>query len=109
MALHCSKNAGSQKALEILESAILTIAEISENERDKLIKKHMVVILPLILMEKFMSGSCLSMLTNLIHVLYGILINKVDVVSFLIPLFIYLCFLYRSSASLSPKNVFLTP
>ncbi|KAI5683411.1 hypothetical protein M9H77_04639 [Catharanthus roseus] len=44
MALHCSKNAGSQKALEILESAILTIAEISENERDKLIKKHMVSI-----------------------------------------------------------------
>lgn len=44
MALHCSKLAGSEKGLAVLESSVLSIAEISENERDKLIKKTMVSI-----------------------------------------------------------------
>lgn len=42
MALHCSKNPGREKGSTVLESSILKIAEMSENERDKLIKKHMV-------------------------------------------------------------------
>ncbi|KAL3529546.1 hypothetical protein ACH5RR_008868 [Cinchona calisaya] len=44
MALHCSKKVGWEKGSAVLESSILRIAEISENERDKLIKSHMVSI-----------------------------------------------------------------
>nr|XP_027123123.1 serine/threonine-protein kinase ATM isoform X2 [Coffea arabica] len=44
MALHCSKKTGWKKGSAVLESLILRIAEISENERDKLIKRHMVSI-----------------------------------------------------------------
>nr|GMC69889.1 serine/threonine-protein kinase ATM isoform X2 [Ipomoea batatas] len=42
MALHCSKNPEREKGSTVLESSILKIAEMSENERDKLIKKQMV-------------------------------------------------------------------
>lgn len=42
MALHCSKKPGQEKGAVVLQSSILRIAEISENERDRLIKKHMV-------------------------------------------------------------------
>ncbi|CAN0900398.1 Serine/threonine-protein kinase ATM [Linum grandiflorum] len=44
MALHCSKMTGWERGTFVLESSILQLAEISENERDKLIKKHMVSI-----------------------------------------------------------------
>ncbi|XP_022845090.1 serine/threonine-protein kinase ATM isoform X2 [Olea europaea var. sylvestris] len=44
MALYCSKKAGWEKGSEALESLILSIAEISEQERDELIKKQMVSI-----------------------------------------------------------------
>ncbi|CAN1347706.1 Serine/threonine-protein kinase ATM [Linum perenne] len=44
MALHCSKMTGWERGTYVLESSILQLAEISENERDKLIKKHMVSI-----------------------------------------------------------------
>ncbi|XP_050221682.1 serine/threonine-protein kinase ATM isoform X2 [Mercurialis annua] len=49
MALHCSKSPGWDKAALVLQSLILQFAEISENERDKLIKKHMVSIVSHIL------------------------------------------------------------
>lgn len=42
MALHCSKKPGSDKGSGVLGTSILQIAEISEHERDELIKKHMV-------------------------------------------------------------------
>ena len=42
MAQHCSKKSGWEKGAVVLQSSILHLAEISENERDKLIKKHMV-------------------------------------------------------------------
>lgn len=42
MALHCSKRSGWEKGAVVLQSSILHLAEISENERDKLIKKYMV-------------------------------------------------------------------
>lgn len=42
MALHCSKKSGSENGAAVLQSSILSIAKISENERDILIKKHMV-------------------------------------------------------------------
>ncbi|CAI9106195.1 OLC1v1005280C2 [Oldenlandia corymbosa var. corymbosa] len=44
MALHCSKRAGWEKGMIVLESSVLSIAEISEDERDVLIKRHMVSI-----------------------------------------------------------------
>ncbi|KAJ7956242.1 Serine/threonine-protein kinase ATM [Quillaja saponaria] len=44
MALHCSEKPGSEKGALVLQSSILQFAEISEHERDKLIKKHMVAI-----------------------------------------------------------------
>lgn len=40
--LRCSKKAGWEKGSAVLESLILDIAKISETERDKLIKTHMV-------------------------------------------------------------------
>ncbi|KAF5476799.1 hypothetical protein F2P56_003496 [Juglans regia] len=49
MALHCSKRSGWEKGAVVLQSLILHLAEISENERDKLIKKHMVSIVSYIL------------------------------------------------------------
>lgn len=42
MALHCSKKSGWEKGAVVLQSSILHVAEISEDERDKLIKKYMV-------------------------------------------------------------------
>ncbi|KAJ0106487.1 hypothetical protein Patl1_18038 [Pistacia atlantica] len=45
MALHCSERSGNGMAAMVLQSSILHLAEISENERDKLIKKHMVCFL----------------------------------------------------------------
>lgn len=42
--LRCSKKAGWEKGSAVLESLILDIAKISETERDKLIKTHMVSI-----------------------------------------------------------------
>ncbi|XP_031372225.1 serine/threonine-protein kinase ATM isoform X2 [Punica granatum] len=44
IALHCSRGAGSEKGGEALQRFILQFAEISETERDKLIRKHMVSI-----------------------------------------------------------------
>ncbi|KAI3454494.1 hypothetical protein Pfo_011157 [Paulownia fortunei] len=44
MALHCSKKAGWDKGSRVLGTSILRIAEISEHERDELIKKRMVSI-----------------------------------------------------------------
>ncbi|XP_044477149.1 serine/threonine-protein kinase ATM isoform X3 [Mangifera indica] len=44
MALHCSERPGNEMAAMVLQSSILHLAEISEDERDKLIKKHMVSI-----------------------------------------------------------------
>ncbi|XP_048228650.1 serine/threonine-protein kinase ATM isoform X3 [Ricinus communis] len=49
MALHCSKRPGWDKGALVLQSSILHFAEISENERDKLIKQHMVSIVSHIL------------------------------------------------------------
>jgi ataxia telangiectasia mutated family protein len=49
MAQHCSKKSGWEKGAVVLQSSILHLAEISENERDKLIKKHMVSIVSNIL------------------------------------------------------------
>ncbi|KAM3751704.1 hypothetical protein ACB098_04G130100 [Castanea mollissima] len=49
MALHCSKKSGWEKGAVVLQSSILCLAEISESERDKLIKKHMVSIVSHIL------------------------------------------------------------
>lgn len=45
MALHCSERPGNEMAAMVLQSSILHLAEISEDERDKLIKKHMVCFL----------------------------------------------------------------
>uniref|UniRef100_A0A803L8L9 non-specific serine/threonine protein kinase n=1 Tax=Chenopodium quinoa TaxID=63459 RepID=A0A803L8L9_CHEQI len=44
MVLYCSKMAGWEKGSAALQSKILHFAEISEDERDMLIKKHMVTI-----------------------------------------------------------------
>lgn len=44
MALLCSKRSGWEKGSAVLQRKILSLAEISEEERDKLIKKHMVTI-----------------------------------------------------------------
>ncbi|XVF09293.1 hypothetical protein REPUB_Repub07fG0080200 [Reevesia pubescens] len=41
MTLHCSKSSGFEKGAMVLQNSILHLAEISENERDKLIKKNM--------------------------------------------------------------------
>ncbi|KAK1363096.1 serine/threonine-protein kinase ATM, partial [Heracleum sosnowskyi] len=49
MALHCSKNSGRESGAALIQSSILSIAEMSENERDQLIKKHMVSIVSNIL------------------------------------------------------------
>ncbi|GMH31457.1 hypothetical protein Nepgr_033300 [Nepenthes gracilis] len=49
MALHCSRKPGWEKGTLVLQSSILRIAEISEDERDRLIKKHMVSIVSYIL------------------------------------------------------------
>ncbi|KAL9337902.1 hypothetical protein Peur_069671 [Populus x canadensis] len=43
--LHCSKRSGWERGAKVLQSSILCLAELSESERDKLIKKHMVSIL----------------------------------------------------------------
>jgi len=42
MALLCSKRSGWEKGSAVLQRKILSFAEISEEERDKLIKRHMV-------------------------------------------------------------------
>ncbi|KAK7354055.1 hypothetical protein VNO80_19511 [Phaseolus coccineus] len=49
MALHCSKKPGSEKGTVVLQSSILHFAQITEKERDKLIKRHMVSIVSCIL------------------------------------------------------------
>ncbi|XP_019416969.1 PREDICTED: serine/threonine-protein kinase ATM isoform X2 [Lupinus angustifolius] len=49
MALHCSNKPGSERGTLVLQSSILHFAQISENERDKLIKRHMVSIVSCIL------------------------------------------------------------
>ncbi|XP_027942226.1 serine/threonine-protein kinase ATM [Vigna unguiculata] len=49
MALHCSKTPESEKGTLVLQSSILQVAQISEKERDKLIKRHMVSIVSCIL------------------------------------------------------------
>lgn len=42
MALHCCEKHNKDDVAAVLRSSILQIADISENERDGLIKKHMV-------------------------------------------------------------------
>lgn len=49
MALHCSNQSESERGAMVLQKKILRFAEISEDERDKLIKKHMVSIVSHIL------------------------------------------------------------
>ncbi|KAK6920707.1 Phosphatidylinositol 3-/4-kinase, catalytic domain [Dillenia turbinata] len=49
MVLHCSKMSESEKGALVLQSSILQIAEMSEDERDLFIKKHMVSIVSHIL------------------------------------------------------------
>ncbi|CAJ1975135.1 unnamed protein product [Sphenostylis stenocarpa] len=49
MALHCSKKPTSEKGTVVLQSSILHFAQISEKERDKLIKRHMVSIVSCVL------------------------------------------------------------
>ncbi|XVF54114.1 hypothetical protein PTKIN_Ptkin05aG0154900 [Pterospermum kingtungense] len=49
MTLHCSKSSDFEKGAMVLQNYILHLAEISENERDKLIKKNMVSIVSHIL------------------------------------------------------------
>ncbi|KAB2013879.1 hypothetical protein ES319_D09G187000v1 [Gossypium barbadense] len=49
MTLHCSKSSGFEKGAMVLQNSILHFAEISESERDKLIKKNMVSIVSHIL------------------------------------------------------------
>ncbi|CAB4280796.1 unnamed protein product [Prunus armeniaca] len=49
MALHCSKKSGWEKGADVLQNSILHLAQISENERDKIIKKNMVSIVSHIL------------------------------------------------------------
>ncbi|XP_011028561.1 PREDICTED: serine/threonine-protein kinase ATM [Populus euphratica] len=44
IALHCSKRSGWERGAKVLQSSILCLTELSESERDKLIKKHMVSI-----------------------------------------------------------------
>ncbi|XP_038683516.1 serine/threonine-protein kinase ATM isoform X2 [Tripterygium wilfordii] len=56
MALHCSRRSGWEKGASILEGSILHLAEISEVQRDRLIKKHMVSIVSHI----FSLTSCMS-------------------------------------------------
>ncbi|XP_010243049.1 PREDICTED: serine/threonine-protein kinase ATM isoform X1 [Nelumbo nucifera] len=48
MAMHGSRKSGNEMGLVVLQSSILHIAEISEQERDNLIKKHMVSIVSLL-------------------------------------------------------------
>ncbi|KAJ1384473.1 PIK-related kinase [Sesbania bispinosa] len=45
----CSKKPGSERGTQVLQSSILQFGQISENERDKLIKRHMVSIVSCIL------------------------------------------------------------
>ncbi|KAJ8771786.1 hypothetical protein K2173_026963 [Erythroxylum novogranatense] len=49
MALHCSKNSEWKRGALVLGTSILHLADISENERDNLIKRHMVSIVSQIL------------------------------------------------------------
>ncbi|XP_076932541.1 serine/threonine-protein kinase ATM-like isoform X2 [Bidens hawaiensis] len=49
IALHCSKRPGWESGASVLQSTMLSISGISENERDVLIKKHMVSIVSHIL------------------------------------------------------------
>ncbi|PON35174.1 Phosphatidylinositol 3-kinase, Vps34 type, partial [Parasponia andersonii] len=49
MGLHCSKTSGREKGLVVLQNSILHLAQISESERDTLIKKHMVSVVSHIL------------------------------------------------------------
>ncbi|XP_042498310.1 serine/threonine-protein kinase ATM isoform X2 [Macadamia integrifolia] len=49
MALYCSDKKGSEKGAAALQGSLLYIAELTEPERDKLIKKHMVSIVSYIL------------------------------------------------------------
>ncbi|XP_077244126.1 serine/Threonine-kinase ATM-like protein isoform X2 [Tasmannia lanceolata] len=49
MALHCSQKLEKESGADVLRSSILQIGEISEHERDELIKKHMVSIVSCLL------------------------------------------------------------
>ncbi|PIA61953.1 hypothetical protein AQUCO_00200149v1 [Aquilegia coerulea] len=49
MALHCSKKPGRENGVLVLQNSLLRVAQLSENERDCLIKKHMVSIVSFIL------------------------------------------------------------
>lgn len=42
MGLHCSKTSECDKGAMVLQNSILYVGEISESERDKLIKQNMV-------------------------------------------------------------------
>ncbi|KAL5191985.1 Serine/threonine-protein kinase ATM [Glycine soja] len=60
MALHCSKKPGSEKGTLVLQSSILHFAQISEKERDKLIKRHMVSIVSCVLSLCSCSSSAIA-------------------------------------------------
>ncbi|XP_024013824.1 serine/threonine-protein kinase ATM [Eutrema salsugineum] len=49
MGLHCSKTSECDKGAMVLQNSILYVGEISENERDKLIKRNMVSIVSFVL------------------------------------------------------------
>ncbi|CAH2064912.1 unnamed protein product [Thlaspi arvense] len=49
MGLHCSKTSECDKGAMVLQNSILYVGEISENERDKLIKRSMVSIVSFVL------------------------------------------------------------
>ncbi|CAN8254904.1 unnamed protein product [Cochlearia groenlandica] len=49
MGLHCSKTSECDKGAMVLQNSILYVGEISENERDKLIKQNMVSIVSFVL------------------------------------------------------------
>ncbi|XP_073145738.1 serine/threonine-protein kinase ATM isoform X3 [Henckelia pumila] len=58
MAMHCSKKAGWERGSRVLESSILLVADISEHERDELIKKQMVSIVNYTLSLASSSSDC---------------------------------------------------
>ncbi|XP_073046910.1 serine/threonine-protein kinase ATM-like isoform X2 [Primulina eburnea] len=58
MAMHCSKKAGWERGSRVLETSILLIVDISEHERDELIKKQMVSIVNHTFSQASSSSDC---------------------------------------------------
>lgn len=71
MAMRCSKKSGWEKGAEALQSSILNIANMSESERDRLIKKHLVGIN--FILNKYYLVCChlwLSLITGSSHCIH---------------------------------------